>query len=337
MANPLLMIGGAIAVLYFMTKKSDSSASKPVAVLPAGTMTTSGTSTQVQVPVPGSNETATVTVKTPSSTVTSPLTDGTGWTLADDGSNSLAIKSPDGTAYHVTRLQVVKTPDGSTTVAIRPDLIVLNPKILAVATEATPPGTNVAATATTSTPQQVATQVIPNLVTQATQVAQKVLSTQASNVLTPPVAVQVQEVNPTLDTNGTIALAAQMINAESSKGWKTALSTPIKAWQSKMKLTADGKFGPKSALLMANEVGILPLIRYYASTGGSQAQQLAAYRTALGALASQVYSSNPAHSIALRSSQNYEQGQGYSTSPAAVPATARVAQAAALTAALKGA
>jgi hypothetical protein len=127
-----------------------------------------------------------------------------------------------------------------------------------------------------------------------------------------------------------------MINAESSKNWKTALSNDIKVWQAVMGLTADGKFGPKSALAMATEVGILPLIRYWASTGGSQSQQLSAYRDALNTLATSVAAKNPAQSIALRSSAAYEGAQGYSTSPAAVAATKRVAQADALNSALKG-
>jgi hypothetical protein len=185
--------------------------------------------------------------------------------------------------------------------------------------------------ATQSTPAQVVTAVIPNLVTQAAQV----LSTQAAQVLTPPVAVQVQESTPELDTTGSVALAARLINAESSKGWKTALASDVAAWQKKVGLTSDGKFGPKSALTMAKYVGILPLIRYYASTGGSKDQQVKAYRTLLGTLASSVYASNPAHSIALRLSQDYEAGQGYSTSPGPISSTGRIAQADKLTSQLK--
>lgn len=335
MASPILIIGGAVALLYFMTSKKKSTESTPANVLPATTTPTG--STQVTVPVPGSaGQQATVTVQPPTITlpegtpITNPMVDGTGWTLADDGSNSLAIKSPTGDVYHVTRAQVITAVSGATVVAIRPDLQVVNPAIIHVATEATPPGVVPTTTATTT-----ATATLPALATQVAQAVQ-VLSNQAGSVLTPPIAVQTTEVSPSIDTNGTVALAAKMINAESSKGWKTALSSDIKSWQSRKGLTADGKFGPKSALAMATEVGILPLIRYWASTGGSQSQQLAAFRTALGALASSFYAKNPAQSIALRSSQDYEQGQGYSTAPAAVSATKRVEQAAALNTALKG-
>jgi hypothetical protein len=140
---------------------------------------------------------------------------------------------------------------------------------------------------------------------------------------------------PAIDTHGSVALAGKLINAESTKSWKTAFASDVAAWQKLMGLIADGKFGPKSALAMGAEVGVLPLIRYYSSTGGSKAQQVAAFKTALGALASAVYAKNPALSVALRSSQDYEQGQGYVTAPAAIPATARVAQAAKLNAALQ--
>lgn len=144
------------------------------------------------------------------------------------------------------------------------------------------------------------------------------------------------EQHPQLDPNGTIVLAQNMINAEGASGWKTALSTAISDWQKIMKLTADGKFGPKSAVKMAEEVAVLPLVRYYASTGGSQSQQVAAYRTQLLALATQLeaHPDGVAHAKGLRSSAAYETGLGYAVSPKAVPVAMRQSQAAALAAQL---
>jgi hypothetical protein len=221
---------------------------------------------------------------------------------------------------------------------------VLAPVDTTVATEnvptvtVTPPATTVTTTPAAQTAQQVATQVaaqvIPAIVNQVAQATQAAATTAGVPVITPTV-LHSEEVKLDQDPHGTIALAKSMINAESLAGWKTALSNDIKAWQARMGLTADGKFGPKSALKMAEEVGILPLVRYYASTGGTKAQQVTAYRTSVGTVASNVYATNPAHSISLRSSQNYEQGQGYVTSPAAVPASSRLTQATELAGNLK--
>lgn len=208
----------------------------------------------------------------------------------------------------------------------------------------TTPATTTGTTATTSagvaqqtaaqTATQVATQIIPAIVNQVAQATQTAAAT-AGVPTTSPTVLHSEEIKLDQDPNGTIALAKSMINAESSAGWKTALANDIKVWQARMGLTADGKFGPKSAIKMADEVGVLPLVRYYASTGGTKATQLAAYRTAIGQVASNVYATNPAHSISLRSSQDYEQGQGYATSPAPVSATARIAQATTLAGNLK--
>lgn len=208
----------------------------------------------------------------------------------------------------------------------------------------TPPATTTGATATTSagvaqqtaaqTATQVATQIIPAIVNQVAQATQTAAATTGVPT-TSPTVLHSEEVKVDQDPNGTIALAKSMINAESSAGWKTALANDIKVWQARMGLTADGKFGPKSAIKMAAEVGVLPLVRYYASTGGTKATQVAAYRAAIEQVASNVASTNPAHSVSLRSSEAYEQGQGYATSPGPVPATARIAQATTLAGNLK--
>lgn len=183
----------------------------------------------------------------------------------------------------------------------------------------------------TQTPQQQATSVIPNLLAQAAQAA-TVLAPQAANVLAPPVAVQVEESK--LDANGTVELAARLINAESASGWKTALAADVKSWQGRVGLTADGKFGVKSAMKMAEDVGVLPLIRYYPATSSSQAQAVKAYRDQLYTFAANVEQKNPAHALAIQNSAAYETGQGFVTSPKAIPATLRAAQAKVLNAAV---
>jgi len=261
----------------------------------------------------------------------SPLAvNGSDWTISTDTDalGNRTLTGPAGGKYSIPQ-NAIHGVQGHVQVEMRDgtNRWVYDPVVLAPASSLPPvkPGT---ATTTAPTPQQI-------LTTAATQVAQAL--PQLAPVLTPPVAVQAQETSAAVDPHGTVALAGKLINAESAKGWKTALASDVMAWQKKMSLVADGKFGPKSALLMGNEVGVLPLLRYYSSTGGTLAAQLTAYRTSLGALASQLSATNLAHSLALRSSAMYETGLGYASSPAPVPATARVAQATALTAAIKGA
>lgn len=173
------------------------------------------------------------------------------------------------------------------------------------------------------TPQQV--------LTQAAQTAAQTVQT----VLTPPVAVQVQETAPALDPNGTVELAAKLINAESAANWKTALASDVKFWQSKVGLTQDGKFGPKSAVKMAELVGVLPLVRYFPAASASKAAALKAYRDQLYTAAANLDNHNPAQAAAVRASAAYEQGQGWATNPPAIPSSQRLAQATVLNAALK--
>jgi hypothetical protein len=130
-----------------------------------------------------------------------------------------------------------------------------------------------------------------------------------------------------VDPHGTVALARQMISVEESTGWKTALSQPIKDWQGRMGLTNDAKFGPKSALQMALEVGVLPLIRYWPKSQTLKAA-LTSYRDDLYTTAANLdQAGQPEHAAALRVSAEHETGQGYPAAPTAVPASTRIAQA----------
>lgn len=138
------------------------------------------------------------------------------------------------------------------------------------------------------------------------------------------------------DPDGTIHLARLMIAAESSPGWK-AVSDTVKIWQTKKRLTPDGKFGLGGALVMADEVGILPLIRYFAkgtptkTSGVDKAR--AAYMAKADALERE---GKKEHADALRMSASYEEGQGWPPNPPPVPEAARVAQLAALDSMLGG-
>jgi hypothetical protein len=169
---------------------------------------------------------------------------------------------------------------------------------------------------------------IQQMAQQAAEAAQGLLTTfttpTAATPPTPtPAPIQTAEVKPQADPNGTIGLARLLIEVESQSGWKTALQSNVQVWQSKMGLTTDGKFGPKSALKMADEVGVLPLIRYWSATGGTKDKQVGAYRASLLSKA-KVLRAIPltqAHAIALEQSATRETGQGYSANPPALDAS----------------
>lgn len=184
----------------------------------------------------------------------------------------------------------------------------------------------VPAASTTATPAQVITQALPNLMTQATAALPGVTIPN----ITPATPLQTHETTPALDPHGTVALAKDMIDAESAAGWKAALSERIRAWQSAMGLKADGKFGPGSAYKMALEVGVLPLVRYWPQLTQLK-PELQKYRDTLYTMAANAGDNkNPALAAALRSSAAYETGLAYTGTPKAVPSTARLAQATAL-------
>ncbi len=125
----------------------------------------------------------------------------------------------------------------------------------------------------------------------------------------PPIADE--ETKPEADPNGTILLARLLIDREGAKGWKTAYQPQVKIWQQKVGLSADGKFGPKAGEKMADEVGVLPLVRYWSHW--NKAEGLQQYRDALRAKAA-TFAMDPekkSHAAALRASADREEAQGF--------------------------
>ena len=149
-------------------------------------------------------------------------------------------------------------------------------------------------------------------------------------VVTPPVAPPVSpppETAPEVDPIGTIALARKMISVEDEANWKTKLQPEIRVWQAKAGLTVDGKFGKKGAYRMAEEVGVLPRVRYW-SKGDLLPSCVTAYRTKLLEIADQLERAGKReHAAALRVSAANETGQGYPSKPPAVPTQQRIDEA----------
>ena len=137
-----------------------------------------------------------------------------------------------------------------------------------------------------------------------------------------------REVQPVVDPNGTIALARTLIADEASPSWKSLHHAQVQTWQRKVGLVADGLFGPKSALKMAEEVGVLPRIRYWSKTGGTLQTQLTKFRDNLYTLAANLDDNGKhEHAAALRVSGDKETGQGWPSKPAAIQPEERAEEA----------
>jgi len=131
-----------------------------------------------------------------------------------------------------------------------------------------------------------------------------------------------EEVKPANDPNGSIALARVLLDEQSRKGWKY-VSEAVASWQRKTGLTADGKFGPASALRMSREVAVLPWVRYWPTGSASKAAAISDYRGRLKAFALTLAKSAPEHAAALLIAADNETGQGWPSAPSAAPPTAR--------------
>lgn len=158
--------------------------------------------------------------------------------------------------------------------------------------------------------------------------------TTPSAVITPTVVVQpkatvvvptdapplvAEEVKPSNDPNGTILLARILLDEQGKPGWKY-VSSAVSDWQKKVGLTADGKFGPGSAVKMADEVAIMPFVRYWPLGSASKQKAVSDYRGRLKAVAVRLAPKYPEHATMLIRSADLETGQGWPTKPATAPA-----------------
>ena len=140
-------------------------------------------------------------------------------------------------------------------------------------------------------------------------------------VVVPPNAppLVAEEIKPANDPNGTILLARILLEEQGKPGWKY-VSEAVKEWQSKVGLTADGKFGPGSAVKMAEEVAILPFVRYWPTGSASKSSAVNAYRGRLKAYAVNIAPKRREHALMLIRAADLETGQGWPTKPAVAPA-----------------
>lgn len=127
-------------------------------------------------------------------------------------------------------------------------------------------------------------------------------------VVVPPI-VTLPEPPPQDDVpDDTAELVALMLDAESTSSWKR-VEPALKDWQAERGRTVDGKFGPGDAKAMAEEIGTLPIIRFWPlATGTNPRKAIDEYRAALRAIAADV---GGAQAEQLRQSAVREKGQSF--------------------------
>ncbi len=106
----------------------------------------------------------------------------------------------------------------------------------------------------------------------------------------------------------TLALTEALLAAEKQPSWKR-IESAVTQWQKSRGLVQDGKFGPKSALTIAQEIGTIPLVRYWPRTAGPNPDAaVEQYRNALRAIAQ---SKPTQHAALLNASAMREKGQAF--------------------------
>ena len=105
----------------------------------------------------------------------------------------------------------------------------------------------------------------------------------------------------------TALMVQRLLSAEAKPNWKTKDPVVI-AWQKARGLVADGQFGPKTALMVADEIGTVPLVRFWPKNTYPGDGTLEAFQADLLAKANTAPSPRKDQ---LRAAAEREQGQGY--------------------------
>lgn len=108
----------------------------------------------------------------------------------------------------------------------------------------------------------------------------------------------------------TLAMLTAMLSQEHSAHWRIIPEPTVAAWQKARGLGSDGDFGTGSALKLAAETGMIPIIRGWPKGTALQSPNLKTYQAALRTLAASA--TEPRRSQLLAAALR-EQGQGYGT------------------------
>lgn len=130
-----------------------------------------------------------------------------------------------------------------------------------------------------------------------------------------------QELAPENDPYGTLALCRTLLSEQERSNWKQ-VSSVVRDWQTKVGLTADGKFGTAGALRMAQECVVLPWVRYWPLNGKSKDANVSDFRMKLKTYAQSLAKTKPAIAAQLVIAANREAGQGWPDKPKAAPVAA---------------
>lgn len=114
----------------------------------------------------------------------------------------------------------------------------------------------------------------------------------------------------------TEALLRELLGKETSPAWKA--EEPLAgAWQRARGLTPDNKFGPGSAIKLAEETGLLPIVRFW-PRGTLPGKAVPEFRAKLASMAARAEEPRKTHLLAAI---EREQGQGFGTPPKPISPT----------------
>lgn len=130
------------------------------------------------------------------------------------------------------------------------------------------------------------------------------------NVVTVPPLLVTAAGEPTAPAD-TIAVVQTMLGQEGNNtSWRGAQVPGLVEWQRSRGLSADGSFGPGTALRMAQEIGAIPIVRGWPRGSYPEGHWLPDYKASLMQIAQ---TKSGAHQKLLEESAAREAGQGFGT------------------------
>jgi len=105
----------------------------------------------------------------------------------------------------------------------------------------------------------------------------------------------------------TAIMVQRLLSQEAGPNWKTR-DPVVKAWQASRGLVDDGEYGVKSALRTADEIGVIPLVRFWPKGSFPEGSWIRDYQAAL---VSKAMAAPQPRKSQLMASADREKGQGF--------------------------
>ena len=103
-------------------------------------------------------------------------------------------------------------------------------------------------------------------------------------------------------------MVSALLDSEKLPNWKK-IESAVRLWQRGRGLKPDGKFGPATALTVAQETGVLPIVRFWPrAASGRPDKAIEAYRASLVEIAANA--PEPRRSQLIASAER-EKGQAF--------------------------